>query len=349
MRAISGLRNDALDRKCFGRAAGRKRHFERLQHTASSPDEVALLDGKTLLHIVDQWDIADDQERPYAAATKSFHSKLWLLLLERDLAPATYSKCIQEYAAQQGWIRIGLDDAFLYRTFLGEAEPAIQHGTSNDYHAMLHTLAIQATPDALATLIALFRGAMHAVLLEQAIAIRSAIKVCLAMILRPHENLDSRAGAFRSFERLLWQLVQHRVFSNVWLTQNDWRSQTGAKRDGGTSSRLRIKEFKDWVAWYVDASDAVSRTRYGQFPIVPKSPRTSWLEANRDELICVYERLAHLRHEDARFREVQPLWPGVVSNAQIEAARLHSRWQPPDIAPARLPRLDGSNECVPSE
>lgn len=329
VRGISGLTNNGLDRKCFGKDEGRKRHFERLEQTAASPSEMPLLDGCTLLEIVDGWDILDGHA-PYAPATQAFHSPLWSYLSTRDQAPNVYSDYIQQYVQQHGWMRLRADDMSLYLTFLGQSEPAIQANVSTAYSAMLHKLVGQGTPDALAVLIALFREAMHGVLLEQAIAIKSALKAAVIWMCELNEMPDQ-------LRNLLWQLVHDRVLSNTWLTESDWRQRTGAARKHNLSSRARIKEFRAWVTWYVSHSRTKEKTGYGAFPIVPRSARIDWLEDNRDALNSAYNELIWLQGVHHDFRDsCAPNAGAYAEAAQNEINRILGMLPPPNEESARF-------------
>ncbi|HRP71751.1 MAG TPA: hypothetical protein PK743_03825 [Luteimonas sp.] len=329
VRNISGLSNDQLDRKCFGDVA-RKRHFERLQQTAASPDEFALINGQTLLEIVDHWDAPDGEDGPYASATKAFQSQAWTYLSTRDLAPNVYSDFVQKYVQEKGWIRARANELPLYITFLGQSEPAIQPGVSTAYSAMLHKLVNEATPEEFAVLIALFREAIHGVLLEQAIAIKSALTSCLSLMCRRYSMPDE-------FMRLLWILVDDRVFSNRWLTEADWRQHAGTHRKNKLSSRERMKEFRAWVNWYVNSARAIHQAGYGSFPIVPTSPRIDWLLSNRDLLMTAQKEILRLRNEHWMLEDSSSaLSRSYAEDAQIEANRILKQHTPPDVESARF-------------
>lgn len=244
VRELSGLSNEKLDRQAFG-DVGRKRHFERIQHTACSPDEIALVQGKTLLEIVDQWSLTGhDACGSFAPATEAFRSPLWEFLTRQDFRPQAYTDYIQQAIAARGWHRIHARDLGLYLAFLGEDEPAIGPSDSVAYSAMLHKLVNEATPDALALLIALFREAMHAVALQEALLIKSAISVTtswMGHVLHLPQQLTD----------LLTTLVQDRVLANVWLSEADWRELSGTARRSGKTSRDRLKDFRAWVKWYL--------------------------------------------------------------------------------------------------
>jgi hypothetical protein len=330
VRHISSLSNDQLDLKCFG-DQGRKRHFERLQSSASSPDEVALVAGSTLLDLVDGWERpVDGRPGPYASLKRDFKSRLWEFLAGRDLAPSVYCDHIQEAADARGWMRAGDRDYSLYETFLGDAEPAIESGISTAYSAMLHKLVNEATPDATAVLLALFREAMHRVELEQAIAIRTALNASIAW-------MGHRHGIPERVTQLLRQLVRDRVLANRWVTEADWRKDTNTPVKRAMGSRARIREFQAWVTWYTRRPRAFDATGYGRFPLVPQSARTDWLETHRGFLEEVGREFHVLREQHINFRgSLIPEYRDIAEDARIRAEGLLSHFNPPEAEPTRF-------------
>ena len=330
VRQISGLTNDELDKKCFG-AHGRRQHFERLEVTASDPDEMPLVDGKTLLELVDAWDAPEDGGAgPYACATRAFRSRLWSFLATRDVAQATYTDYIQHCAEDRGWMRAHDRDYALYAMFLGADEPAIEHGVETAYSAMLHKLVNDASPDATAMLIALFREAMYQVELENAIAIRKALTASIVW-------MGERLEIPRNMTQLIKQLAIDRVLSNRWITEADWRTQTNTPVTPRLTTRARIREFNAWVRWYTNRPAAFDGNGYGRFPLVPRSARTDWLEAHRDFLDEVREEVGALRQTHWNFGDSQVLEnKAFAEKARIYAEGLLSHICPPDVAPERF-------------
>ena len=330
VRQISGLTNEELDKKCFG-AHGRRQHFERIEASASDPDEMPLVDGKTLLALVDAWDRpADGSPGPYAEATTGFKSKLWSFMAAREQHPAIYTDFIQQYAKDRGWMRAHDRDYPLYAMFLGEDEPAIENGVGTAYSAMLHKLVNEVTPDATAVLIALFREAIHRVELENAIAIRKALAAAIVWM---GELLEIP----RNVTQLIKQLASDRVLSNRWITEADWRKQTNTPVKPRLSTRARIREFNAWVRWYTNRPPTFDGNDYGRFPLVPRSARTDWLEEHRDFLDEVRREVGAMRHTNWKFRDSQvPENQALAEQARIHAAGLLSHICPPDAAPKRF-------------
>lgn len=227
-------------------------------------------------------------------------------------------------------MRAGDRDYSLYKTFLGEAEPAIESGVSTAYSAMLHKLVNEATPDAAAVLLALFREAMHRVELEQAIAIRTALIASVAW-------MGQRQGIPENVTQLIKQLVRDRVLANRWVNEADWREETGTPIKRGKGSRARIREFQAWVTWYTRRPQAFDATGYGQFPLVPQSARTDWVEANRNFLEEVGREFHALRQHHINYRDsLVPENQRFAEEACIRADGLLSHISPPEAEATRF-------------
>lgn len=321
LRNDSGLSNDGLDDRFLSQDAkgGRKRHFERIEQTASSPASFALKDGKTLLKLVD--------EGGFPEASQVFNCRLWEFLTERDAPPQTYSDYIAEYIDARGWHRIGVRDLSLYITFLGDQEPAVQQDVSTVYSAMLHKLMNETTLDGIAVLVALFREAMAGMLLQQAIAIKSALGAAVVWTCRQRSIPKTPA-------RLLSQLIDDRVFSNRWFSQEDWRVHTGHPRKEKLSTRERVREFKAWVQWYIKDSHRIGTTQFGLFPIVPRSERIHWIEENGAELQAVLRDVGRLKEEHWMFSDsLIPRFQEHAESSRLAADALLKIYAPPDSKP----------------
>ncbi len=155
----------------LGQDRGRIRHFDRIQQTASSPDKVALEGGRKLVETsvpIATTNQATARTVTYDQAYESFYSRLWEFLRKRDIPTRSYTDFIQEYVAAKGWFRASNRDGALILMFLGPNDPAVEPGASTACSAMLHRLADEATPDAIAVLVAL-REALNSRQLEKAI------------------------------------------------------------------------------------------------------------------------------------------------------------------------------------
>jgi hypothetical protein len=330
IRHLTGLSNEALDRK-FLKNKVRLRHFEQIEHSASAPNSRALLDGKTLLVLVDEFGSpAPGRSGPYAAARSEFESKLWFFLEAHNLPVSVYTNYIQAFVEGKGWIRIGHSDLPLYKTFLGDTEPAIQRDVSVTYSAMLHKLVEIATPDSVAVLIALFREAIQGVLLEQALAIKTALRVA---VLRICESFAMPV----TMTRLLWQMINDRVLSNRRPTQDDWRHLTGKAKKAKRTSRDRVKDFRAWVDWYINNPGGIFEASPGTFPIVPKSPRTDWIDENRETLKRCYDRVSHLQKESSLFKHhPHPDLREWAESLLVESDELLIEVRPPQYEPTNF-------------
>lgn len=312
VRGISKLSNNRLDEKFLGADRGRVRHFERIQQTASSPDKVALTDGKTLLDLVhSHTEPGADNSHPYTEARATFQSGLWEFLSRRDIAPDGYTDFIQRYVDERGWFRASNRDDRLIRMFLGETEPAVEPGASTACSAMLHKIADEATPEAVAVLIALFREALSNVELEQAILIKSALRMSV------HWTCE-RYSIPAPVSTLVLRLVDDRIISNIWVSENEWRTETQAPRRKGNATRGRVREFQACIAWYIGRPFQSNAGKYGIYSIVPRSERIDWVVENRTMLAEAYEEIIELR---GRHREREKsLSPETRFHGEIAAA-----------------------------
>jgi len=277
VRQISGLSNDRLDAKCFG-DSNRRRSFDRLQETASSPDTVPVVDGKKLLQVVDDWrDVGRGSAIAYRQATRDFRSELWDILGSRDYGPAEYTTLINTYAANRGWTRIANSDTALYRAMLGRDEPAVEEGVSTAYSAMLHKIANDATPQSIAVLAALYRETVHQGSLDLAISVQHALRAAVPW-------MCDRLGMDAHTSMLIQKLIKDRVIANRWITEEDWKKTLPASPSPDRSTRSRAKDFQAYVDWYVHRSGDLNREEFGRHPIVPRSERLDWVSEQRDVL-----------------------------------------------------------------
>lgn len=280
------LSDDKLDRRFLATAGSRRRHFERIGQTASSPATVAIRDGKTLLELVDQDGLSD--------AKLIFDSELWEYLSTRDSSAEVYSDFIAQVMKERGWYRINADDRHLYSLFLGKDEPAVEAHVATSYSAMLHMLINDASIQSLAVLVALFREAMANTLLDQALSIRIALRGAVTWTCHCH-NIPELPT------RLLRQLIDDRVLSNRWLTEKDWWAQQATNSRKPTSTRERVRNFSAWVNWYTQDSYRFGTSSYGLHPIVPRSKRIDWIEEQRLALTRTYHQIKQQEGELGQF------------------------------------------------
>lgn len=288
VRNISGMSNYQLDAKCFNdTGTSRKRYFERVEATASAPDRMPTVGGKTVLDVVAGWKaIAGNKPGSFASATSAFRSRFWEFLSSRGLQPDVYSSFIQDFADQRGWMRFGDGEGLLYEKLLGFKDASSLVIAPTAYSAMLHKLINDQSIDSLAVLVALYREAIGEGRLDEAIVIKRATICALGHIHVP--------GMPTQLVDLISWLVRDRVFSNIWITEMDWRARTRTPRRSDISSDERAQELLELVHWYVERAHMLRHTGYGQYPIVPKSPRHVWLIENEDMLTVPLAKLSQL-------------------------------------------------------
>lgn len=276
VRQIEHLSDAALDRKAFGDDCGRRRYFEGIRRSWSSPDARPIVGGKTALKVVDAWDQVDTGPRPYASATRNFQSKFWTFVWKPDIPLYEYTRHIENYVHNNDLVRLGRHDLRLYESFLSAYEPALQCGATPAYDEMLHHLTATGTLDSLSVLIALFREAMARGSLDQATAIRMAIRDAMLEMLI--------AGCIPSeVASTVFALVESRVLANRWLSVDDWKS-SDKHAINNPSSTERNRAFDRYRRWF--DTHAITRSGYGDTPIAIRTPGIRWAEENLDALVA---------------------------------------------------------------
>lgn len=287
VRKISRLKDAALDRKAFGGDCERRRHFEGIRRSWSSPDARQTFGGKTLLEVVNAWDASGDGRGPYADATRNFRSPFWKFVQQPNIPLEEYLAHIDKYVLDHGLVRLSHEDRLLYGSFLSGYEPALQYGATPAHSAILHSLAMTCTLDAMSVLIALFRVAMARGSLERAIAIRKAMRLSmLEMSITGH--LPSQVAIYVSV------LVEARVLANCWVSAADWKASDDyvIKKPSSTE---RIHAFCRYRLWFI--THATIGSRYGDAPIVIPTSGILWAEQNREALVAAQECLDRARAE----------------------------------------------------
>lgn len=316
IRAISGLNDAGLDRKCFGEDCGRRRYFEGIRRSWSSPDARPIVDGRTVLQVVDSWDTNGAGPGPYANATRNFRSKLWDFLANPDASPDDYTAHIQDYVSNHGLVRLSWHEVRLYRMLLGTSEPAVQNGALS-HSAMLQELIKDRTIDALSVLIALFREAMAAFSLDRAVATRSAVRLCM-------NDMMTASLIPPQVEALFGVLIEARVLNNCWVSDAEWRSRAeGCCRR--PSSTERNRDLIRWINWYISHA-TMHVPIYGEAPIASRTAGISWVEQNRDALVRALWHKGQAETAESRY----------ASDHLAEVTRIFERLPPrPGAPPAR--------------
>lgn len=307
----SGLVDDRLDElfiPALKVSGERRRHFSRITATGCAPDDRAILDGKTLLTLVDAFE-APDGVRPFAAAKVIFQSPLWTFLSSQGLDADVFTVHIQQAAHLADWHRIPVQDLGLYRRVLGEATGCAQPVGSTAYSAMLHKLANERSVEALATLAALFLEALHGGLLEEAMQIRRALRITVTLVSQRYELPELVSS-------LLGKLIDDRILGNTWIGMADWPDAASLARK--RSTHQRAKDWQAFVAWYLSSAGNTRRARFGALPLVPGSARIDWLESNRAFLEAGMKHYHALRLDADGLRAFRP-----EKSAEVQAEAEH--------------------------
>ena len=276
VRQIEHLSDAALDRKVFGKDCGRRRYFEGIRRSWSSPKARSVVGGMTVLKVVDGWDRGNNGSGPYAEATKNFKSTFWKFVSDPTVPLDEYIEHVEKYVRSNDLVRLRRQDLRLYESFLSAYEPALQCGDTPAYRAMLHNLAMIGTLDALSVLIAIFREAMARGSLDQAIAIREAIRLGMFEMLVTGRMPPEVATCVMA-------LVESRVLANHWVSVDEWKS-SDQKAIKNRSSAERKRAFDRYRLWFI--AHATTRNGYGDTPFVIRTDGILWLERNRDALVA---------------------------------------------------------------
>lgn len=267
----SGLSDDALDaRYVHVNHDVRPRLFFQIRSNGSSPAETrGYRARKSLFEKV-------HEGGAYPAAKEWFESALWEMIAPPRIAAAHYSVIVQRIIEQRGWYRAKSEHSDIGRRFLGPFEPAFRGGRTPEYSSMLHFLGDSDRLDDLALLCALFRELHGKFLLDMLDDIHGLL------VVRP----TSLARSLRLPEwvgNLLGQLIADRVSSDFWYSTDELFQAAGPALGSGS----RKEKSQRLLTWYAYGGGANLRHSDAQYPIVPRQPRLTWLEANRRTLALV--------------------------------------------------------------
>jgi hypothetical protein len=281
VRQIEHLSDAALDRKAFGEDCERRRYFEGIRRSWSSPNARGVVGDMKMLEVVDGWDRGDTGPGPYAEAKINYESAFWKFVSDPNIPLDEYSEHIAKYVQSNDLIRLRREDLRLYDSFLSAYEPALQCGDTPAYRAMLHNLAMIGTLDALSVLIAIFREAMARGSLDQAIAVRDAIRLGISEMLVTGRIPSEVATCVHA-------LVESRALANRWVSVDEWKS-SDQKAIKNPSSAERKRAFDRYRRWFI--AHATTRNGYGDTPFVIPTDGILWLERNRDALVAARESM----------------------------------------------------------
>ena len=245
VRQASGLSNERLDVACFGDSV-RRRSFDRIQKTASSPDDVAVVSGSTLVETVSGWSAGTgESSETYRQLTSAFRSNLWSLLARQPTDLEGYRVHLSSFAGRHGWERIQKQNEAAFLEGPWNSSWLWRKMRSAEFAEMLLDLSTDASPDALAALLALYLEAAEEGDGDHQPTIRSAI---FSLLIR----FESQLGVNGRTVSLLRRLIEDRVTDRRWIQHFGQAEMRAPKATSSKNSAARAKNFNDYVDWYVN-------------------------------------------------------------------------------------------------
>lgn len=281
-----GLSDDALDRRFLGEPANgtlgaqsrgangaRKRVFERIRNLGSDPTQPRLdLFNDSLFDRVH----AHDESAELQRARQDFESPLWSMLVDVRWSTGDTAAIIEPLIASRGWYRATAADAAIAQFLFPDDLAFGRQYDAVDAAACAH---LEANPcaDHLALLAALYREAWQSARLDDAINYRDSLRTTLRHWLRQLSWHWSQDSSWRRRGVALRRLVDYRLIRDHW-TQPDL-PPTRSQRD---YVRELLRAYST-----IAMPDHLPRHR----PIVQRSLRIAWLQANRSAAVAAAEEL----------------------------------------------------------
>ncbi|HEV2682083.1 MAG TPA: hypothetical protein VGV14_16380 [Rhodanobacter sp.] len=208
-------------------------------------------------------------------AEEYLKSHLWVMLTDPLLRLEDHRQFISSIISKRGWYRAGAEDRRIVGAFL-LTDPMFGYpeGVGSVYSAMLTHLETHPSADHVALLAALFREAIVEVQLSEAQLLRTSLLTCV------HSWAHS-LGMPALQHRLLVHLVEQRLVHGWWFTPDLNLKAYGSQR------RYVQAMLKAHTATPVSGMTDSCATR----PIVLLSPRVAWIDAHRDILEPVANKL----------------------------------------------------------
>lgn len=282
LKCASQLSDDHLD-DLFGSvgAGKRPRTFYRYRGLGSSPkDTRGYLKNRQSVYDRVHGETNQDRER-FREAERVHSSALWELLTDRAVTISRCREISRTEIAALGLTRIEKDEANLLIGLVNDSKALIEFGHTRSDNAALKYFEDTDDINVIALLAALYKIAIANHELTRAIALKDAAeRVAINFIVRwrPPEFLQS----------LLLRLLADRIFGNFWLSEDDWRVETGGSRTKATrsgSEATRRREVHAFVNWYISSMRKAGRPKQEDFglPIV-LTPALQWTRENREAL-----------------------------------------------------------------
>lgn len=259
--------DDELDRRYLPsgpRSGARPRLFERIRSIGSDPTcpRVDLLNRSIFERV------HAERDPTIEPARAAFESPLWRMLSDSGMTIEDYRHVITQIIAARGWYRASSEDRKLGVTFMPD-DPAfgMSEDRANVYSTMLTSLESTPSADNIALLAALFREALAGVALEQAILLRSSLRVCAAFWTRAIALPDP-------LSELLDRLIDERIVRNLWRSP-------AIPAEAKKSQRLYVRAL---IQRHLQKAPDLDGPMQAALPIVRRSPRIEWLCEHRSVL-----------------------------------------------------------------
>ena len=269
VKEATGQSDEALDAAYLpspGATGARRRFFHRVRTLGSDPTVPRPdLNGRSVFESVH----VQGSDPQLQLARAAFDSRLWWMLSSPSREGEDDRRYIADTIANRGWYRFQTEDRELGIEFIRD-EPAFAlcEDREHVYSTMLTHLESYPSADHIALLAALFREALSEVSLEQAIQLRSSLRVCAGHWVR-HLAIPEDIG------HLIERLVDVRLARNIWTTPEFPREQFSTQQ----------QYVRALVKAHLVEQPAIDGDRLSMYPIVLPSPRLAWLQAHKEALL----------------------------------------------------------------
>ena len=317
IKTLSGLSDDALDQEFAGSEGGgkRSRTFYRYRGLGSSPTDKRGYRKKGLSVYVAVHGETNPERSRYEEAQRTFTSELWELLSHPKLSVARCRQIVNTLIARRGLTRIDRDEAGVLRGLIDDPKLLVRLGLALPDEDMLEPFRLEADIDLIALLGALFKIALANVDLKRALVLQEAAEHAALRFL-------ARWRVPEALRNLLSHVLADRLFRNVWLTEQDWATETGYQRVRSAepcTDAQRRREVHAFVAWYISPGRKAGRQHPEDYGLpLTEPPALRWTRQYKDALKAW--RLAVQEYE-IKARTIEERMLGNIGELERQALR----------------------------